>query len=73
MGTKGTEVSYDFDPWDGTPGDPYDKFELRLLNASTKSDDRGWSLADHFLGNDEGGPTGPPLPAGAAATKATQH
>ena len=28
MGTKSTEVSYDFDPWDGTPGDPYDKFEV---------------------------------------------
>ena len=65
------EIKYDFEPWDGTPGDAYDKFETRLLNASTKSDDRGWSLADTFQGNDEGGPAGPPIPGGAAGNKAT--
>ena len=57
MGDK-SEFKYEFEPWDGTPGDSYDKFEVRLLNNASKTDDRGWSLADHMLGTDEGGPTG---------------
>ena len=56
MGTKESDVKFDFDPWDGTPGDAYDKFEIRLLNNGSKTDDRGWSLSDHLLGDDEGGP-----------------
>ena len=67
-----TEVKLDFEPWDGTPGDPYDKFEIRLLNASSRTDDRGWSLADHLLGNDEGGPAGPAFPAAAVAQNKAQ-
>ena len=53
------DVKYDFTPYDGTPGEPYEIFEADLLRSATKCDDRGWSLADHFLGVDEGGPTGP--------------
>ena len=61
-------VKYDFEPAQPTPGDDYDKFEERLLNsAAGQSDDRGWSLADHMMGIDEGGPAGPAMPAGAAA------
>ena len=49
-------------------------FEEQLLNAgAAKSDDRGWSLADHFLGADELGPIGPGLPANAAAQAAAQN
>jgi len=60
------EKKLDIEGWDGTPGDAYDKFELRLMNLCSKSDDRGWSYADHLKGQDEGGPTGPefPIPAG---------
>ena len=63
----------DFEGWDGTPGDPYDKFEGRLWENTTRSDDRGWSLADHLRGEDEGaqgaGATGPALPPVAQATE----
>ena len=62
----GKEVSYDFEPYDCTPGDAFDAFEERYLNAATTTDDRGYSLADHILGNDEGGPVGPAI-AGTAA------
>ena len=48
------DVKYDFTPYDGTPGDMYDKFEERLMNGATRADDRGWSLADHYGGVDEG-------------------
>ena len=65
------EIKYDIDPYDGTPGDDYDKFEERLLVFATrKTDERGYSLADHLLGIDEGSPGGPPLPVGAGAAKA---
>ena len=65
MASLEPRIRYDFTPFDGTPGQHYDKFEERLLNAATaRTDDRGWSLADHFLGNDEGGPTGPAFPGG---------
>ena len=38
--------------------------------AAGKTDDRGWSLADTLNGVDEGSAGGPPMPGGAAATKA---
>ena len=63
-------IKYDFEPAQPTPGDEYDKFEERLLNAAAaRADDRGWSLADHFLGNDEGGPNGPAFPPMNAAQR----
>ena len=66
-----TSVRYDFEPAQPTPGEDYEKFEERLMNAAAaQADDRGWSLADHFLGVDEGGPTGPAFPAVNAANMA---
>ena len=61
------DVKYDFTPYDCTPGEPWELFSADLLRNATKTDDRGWSLADHLLGVDEGGPTGPAPPAPAAA------
>ena len=41
-----TNVKYAFDPALPSPGEDYDKFEERLLNAgSAQTDDRGYSLA----------------------------
>ena len=69
-----TDVKYDFEPYDGKPGESYDKFERRLMNAGSKTDDRGYSYADHYRGVDEGGPfgvaIGPPMTA-AQQAKAT--
>ena len=67
-------VKYDFTPYSGTPGEEWTVFEEQLLNAgAAKSDDRGWSLADHFLGTDELGPTGPGLPNHTAGQAAAQN
>jgi len=50
MGTpSSSEIRYEFTPWDGTPGKPFDDYETALLNAGSRSDDRGWSLSDHLL------------------------
>ena len=68
--SSNNEPKFDIEPWDGTPGDAYDKFEIRLLNAGSRSDDRGWSLSDHLNGIDECSPGGPPAPGGAAGQKA---
>ena len=38
-----TDVKYDFEPYDGKPGESYDRFERRLMNAGSKTDDRGYS------------------------------
>ena len=66
-------IKYDFEPAQPTPGDDYDRFNERLLNAATvHSDDRGWSLADHMLGIDEGGPSGPAFPVQPAANAKAQ-
>ena len=72
MGDKSKdEVRYDFTPWDGTPGPLYDKFDTALMNCASRSDDRGWSFADHLMGIDEGGPAGPAIAAaGGAAAQA---
>jgi hypothetical protein len=65
------DIKYDITPYDGTPGQDYANFEERLLNAAARADDRGWSLAEHFMQTDEGSPLGPPIPgAGAVAAKA---
>ena len=65
------EIKYLTQPHDGTPGTPWDDFEERILSvAAGKTDDRGWSLADTLNGVDEGGAGGPPVPGGAAGTKA---
>ena len=69
--TASTNVKYDFDPALPSPGEDYDKFEERLLNAgSAQTDDRGYSLADHFIGIDEGSAGGPALPGAGPGAKA---
>ena len=49
------DVKYDTTPCDGTPGQPWEDFKRRLRNVATRSDERGYSLADHFDDVDEGG------------------
>ena len=45
--------------FDGNAGPTFDVYEEALLNAAAgRTDDRGWSSADHLLGVDEGGPNG---------------
>jgi hypothetical protein len=42
MGTpSSSEIRYEFTPWDGTPGKAFDDWETALLNAGSRSDDRG--------------------------------
>ena len=63
MSLMQSNIKYAFTPYSGTPGLEWEKFEERLLNeAARHTDDKGWSLADHFLGQDEGGPAGPAFP-----------
>ena len=43
----------------------WEAFQKELLRHAGKTDSHGWSLADHFLGRDDGGPHGAnpaPLP-----------
>jgi hypothetical protein len=62
------DLKFSIAPYSGTPGEEWESFEDALLNlCTTKTDDRGWSLADHLLGNDEGGPNGNALPQNSAA------
>ena len=68
--TSSQDIKYDFVPANPDPGDDYDKWRERCLNAMAKADERGWSRADHLLGIDEGGPAGPGIPGGAAGIKA---
>ena len=35
------DIKFDFVPFNGTPGETYDKWERALLNAGAKADDRG--------------------------------
>ena len=56
----------DFDDYDDTPGKSWDDFDGRLKNyAAGRTDDRGWSIADHLMKVDEGSP-GVPMPIGNA-------
>ena len=70
MASSTTDIKYDFAPANPDPGDDYDRWRQRALNAMANGDERGWSLADHVLGIDEGGPGGPGIPGGAAGIKA---
>ena len=63
--SSNTDIKYEFTPAAPEPGDDYDKWRQRALNAMANGDERGWSLADHVLGIDEGGPAGPAPPGGA--------
>ena len=64
------DIKYLCNPTDGTPGPPFDAFEVDAMNAASKGDKRGYSVADCWLGIDEGGsdPTAPALPPGGSAT-----
>ena len=64
------DIKYLCNPTDGTPGPPFDAFEVDAMNAASKGDKRGYLVADCWLGIDEGGtdPTAPALPPGASAT-----
>jgi hypothetical protein len=65
------EIKFLCTPHDGTPGEPWEKFEDELLDvAAGKTDDRGWSLADTFNAVDEGSAGGPAMPGGAGGNKA---
>ena len=44
------DVKYDTTPCDGSPGTAWEEFKRRFRNIATRSDDRGFSLADHFDG-----------------------
>ena len=56
------EDRFDFDDYDGTPGKSWDDFDARLKNyAAGKTDDRGYSVADHLLKTDEGSVNGPAI------------
>ena len=63
------DIKYLCNPTDGTPGPAFDAFEVDAMNAASKGDKRGYSVADTWLGIDEGGtdPTAPALPPGATA------
>ena len=65
--TSNVDVKYDITSYNGTPGKPWDDFEERLLNALSKAYDRGWSYADHLLGNNKGSATHPALPGAGTA------
>ena len=45
MSSATTEIKYDITPANPDPGDDYDNFRERALNAMSVSDERGWSLA----------------------------
>ena len=47
------DIKFDFVPFNGTPGETYDKWERALLNAGARADDRGYSISDHLNGVDE--------------------
>ena len=67
------EPKYDFTPYepDCTPGDTWETFDQDLLNhCSGERDDRGWSLADYLMAQDEGSAGGPALPLNNAANAA---
>ena len=65
-----TDVKYDTAPHDGTPGQPWEEFKLRLRNVATRSDERGYSLVDNLDGIDEGGPAvgAPAMPMAATGS-----
>ena len=66
------DIKFDFDRFDGRPGEAYREWRLSLLNyCSTRSDESGSSWADHLLDIDMGG-TGqgaPGMPLGPQGVK----
>ena len=68
------DVKYDTTPCDGTTGQPWEDFKRRLRNVATRSDDRGFSLADHYDDVDEGGGAiaAPAMPAAPGELRKAQ-
>ena len=65
--SSNVDIKYDFQPFNGTPGETYDKWERALLNNGARADDRGYSISDHLNGTDEGSANVPhPAAAGSA-------
>ncbi len=71
--SSNVEIKYDITPYDCTPGKPWEAFDNRFLNKGTRALTTAgtelYSLSDHFLGTDEGGPNGPAHPGGADGRK----
>ena len=44
------DIKYLCNPTDGTPGPAFDAFEVDAMNAASKGDKRGYSVADTWLG-----------------------
>ena len=63
------DIKYDCHPTDGTPGEDFERFKVNAMNAASQADKRGYSLAETWLGTDEGGPAAgaPALPVNPAA------
>ena len=62
-----TDIKYDFEMFDGLPGEPYRQWRMALLNfCSTRSDKSGSSWADHLMdiNMDGAGQGAPGMPAG---------
>ena len=56
-----------FDPYDGVPNyERFIAFERDLFKYGGQADDHGWSFADVFRGQDDGGANGAALPAAPA-------
>ena len=56
MGSPRNADELPFEGFCGTPGKKWEDYDKRLKDyASGKTDDRGYSLADMFMGLDEGG------------------
>ena len=72
---RNIDIKLLFSQYDCQPNfERYEAFELQLYAHGGRSDEHGWSLADHLMGIDDGGPTGtalaPPTTAdGRAAVK----
>ena len=63
------DIKYDCHPTDGTPGEDFERFKVNAMNAASQADKRGYSLAETWLGTDEGGTAAgaPALPVNPAA------
>ena len=70
-----TDIKYEFDRFDGRPGEAYREWRMTLLNiCSTKSEESGSSWTDHLMDIDMGvaGPGAPALPIGIQGQKMTR-
>ena len=63
-----SKKEHDFPPFVGTSGAPFRRWKENLLgHGAGKCDDKGYSVADHLLGADQGGYAAGAPPAGNAA------